>query len=583
MKQYDVIIVGAGAAGLRAAIAGVRRDLSVAVISKVHPLRSQSVMASGGFNAVINEKSKIKTPEDSAVDSTETHLKDTIECGYHFSDLSAVETLVNHAPAVVKDLERWGCLFTQQADGSPALRKMGGASFPRTLYTADKTGLTLMHTLYEQCIRLRQNKPSQLRFFNEWLVLKLLVLNNTVYGVIAMDIISGKMELLGARTVIWASGGAGRIYGRSSNAVINNGWGLAVPYYAGATLKDMEFVQFHPTQLSDSHLLISEAARSEGAILINRKGERFLSLYDDTKENMELSPRDGISRNILREILAGRAVDASCVMLDLRELGAKAIRERLPGIRELCRNYAGVDPVKNPIPVTPGQHYMIGGIDTNEKSETDIRGFYAAGECANAGVHGANRMGGNSLLEALVFGEFAAESAAAYLSARQQVKMPGKSFFINAFTEEKNRIDKFLQDKGNIRSSDIRDKMQRTMDEKVGIFRDGMGLVEAARTIRELKNIYQADLFVDGEERRSNFGLIEAIELKGSLDIADVIIQASLKRNESIGVHFRNDFPNSLGRARHSLTTLKKGKIRIRYTAVKSAAPMSVKDIFSKL
>ncbi|MDD3715496.1 MAG: FAD-binding protein [Candidatus Marinimicrobia bacterium] len=582
MKEFDLIIVGAGAAGLRAAITAVRKNLRVAVISKVHPLRSQSVVASGGLNAVVENRNGKNGETAGDRDSIQTHMKDTLDCGYGFSDIPALETLVRRAPSVIKDLERWGCLFTMESNGSYALRRMGASSFPRTFFAADKTGLALMHTLFEQCIRLRQNKDVQLRFFEEWLVLKLLVLNNTVYGVIAMDIISGNIELLSAKSVIWASGGFGRIYGRSSNATINSGWGLAVPYYAGLPLKDMEFVQFHPTQLSGSHILISEAARSEGALLLNRKGERFLSSYDDTKEAMELSPRDRISRNIRREILAGRAVDASCVHLDLRHIGAKKIQERLPGIRNLCKTFAGLDPLRYPIPVTPGQHYMIGGIDTNERAETAVKGFYAAGECANTGVHGANRMGGNSLLEALVFGEIAAESAASYIR-KKHIKTPGNTYYINVFTEEKKRIENLLKQKGNVSIADIREKLQRTMDEKAGIYRDGMGLVEASRTLWELNNMYKADLKLDGRETRVNYSLINAIELKGSLDIADAVIQAALKRNESIGVHFRNDFPNFGGRPRHSLLSLWKGKIRIRFVPVNTNEVPGIKGLWSRL
>ncbi|MDD3965672.1 MAG: FAD-binding protein [Candidatus Neomarinimicrobiota bacterium] len=582
MKEFDIIIVGAGAAGLRAAIAAVRKNLRVAVISKVHPLRSQSVLASGGINAVqdIRNEENGKNAQDR--DSMQAYLQDILNCGCGFSDIAAAETLVRRTPSVIKDLERWGCLLNMESDGRFALRRMGVSSFPRTHFAEDKTGLALMHTLYEQCVRLRQNKPDLLRFFDEWLVLKLLVLNATAYGVIALDIINGKIELLAAKSVIWASGGSGRIYGRSSNAMISSGWGLAVPYYAGVPLKDMEFVQFHPTQLLGSHVLISEAARSEGGVLLNRKGERFLALYDDTKDAMELSQHDGISRNIRREILAGRAVDSSCVHLDLREIGAKKIRDRLPGIRELCKTYAGLDPLRYPIPVTPGQHYMIGGIDTNEKAETAIRGFYAAGECANAGIHGASRMGGNALPEALVFGEIAAENAAGYIQARR-IKSPGNEFYKNAFEEEKKRIGKLFKTGGQASVSDIRNKLQRNMDEKAGIYRDGMGLVEAAKTIRELQNVYHSDLKVSSEEHRLNYGLIDAIELQGSLDIAEVIVQAALKRNESVGVHFRNDFPNFGGHPRHSILSLSKGKIRIRYIAVGKKAVSGIKGLWSRL
>ncbi|MCF7832256.1 MAG: FAD-binding protein [Candidatus Marinimicrobia bacterium] len=576
MKKYDLIIVGGGMTGLRATIEAVKQDLRVAVISKVHPLRSHSVVASGGLNAVLAKKG-----EELEADTIEKHYQDTMKCGYNASDPEALQTLVGRAPGKIKELEKWGCLFSREKDNNIALRIMGASSFPRTIYSSDKTGHAIMNTLYGQCVRLRQNKPDLLRFYDEWFVQKLLVFNNIVSGVIALEIATGKMEIFSAKAVIWATGGSGRIFGNTSNPLTNSGWGLAVPLYAGASLRDMEFIQFHPTQLSGSQIVISEAARGEGAILLNRKGERFLESYSDSKEKKGLSARDVVSRNIQREILAGRGVDAKYVHLDLRSLGSKKIKKQLPGVRELCKTYAGIDPVRQKIPVTPGQHYTIGGISTNENTQTDIEGFFAAGECACAGVHGTNRMGGNSLMETLVFGEIAAQSAGSYIRQKHN-RLPNKTYFENAFTEEKNKLQTLLDNEGMVKPAEIRNKMNKVMDEFVGIYRDGMGLVEAGQVIKELKNTYQNNMSIIGNEIRANFGLIDAIELKGSLDIADIIIQCALKRKESIGVHFRNDFPSAKGRPRYSLVKVRKNKMIIRHMAVRTRKK-PITAIFSDL
>jgi len=571
MKNYDLIIVGAGLAGLRAAIEAVKQDLHVAVISKVHPLRSSSVVASGGLNAVVDKNGN---------DSIEQHYQDTMECGYNVSDPDVLKTFVDHAPGKIRELERWGCLFSREKDGNMAQRQLGASSYPRTLYASDKTGHAMMNTLYQQCIRLRHNKPDLLRFYDEWFVQKLLINNNTVSGVIALEIATGRMEIFSSKAVIWATGGSGRIYGKTSNPLINTGWGLAVPMYAGLPLRDMEFIQFNPTQLAGTHIMITEAARGEGGLLLNRKGERCLESYSDTRDKKELSPRDSISRNIRREILAGRGVDASCVHLDLRVIGSKKIKEKLPGVRQLCKTFLGIDPVRQKIPVNPGQHYTIGGISTNEKTETEVNGFFAAGECACNGLHGMNRMGGNSLMETLVFGEIAAKQASTFIK-QKHYKSPGATYYHNAFEEEKNKLRSLLKMNGEIKPADIRKKMNQTMDEYVGIYRDGMGLVDAARIIKELKNQYLNNMCIEGNEARANFGLIEALELKGSLDIADIIIQCALKRNESIGVHFRNDFPSSKGRQRYSVTKVKKNKIRIKHIAVRTRSN-PIMTIFSE-
>ena len=386
---------------------------------------------------------------------------------------------------------------------------------------------------------------------------------------IALEISTGRMEIFSAKAVIWATGGSGRIYGKTSNPIINTGWGLAVPMYAGVSLRDMEFIQFNPTQLAGTHVMITEAARGEGGILLNRKGERFLESYSDTKDKKELSPRDSISRNIQREILAGRGIDATYVHLDLRGIGSKQIKDKLPGVRQLCKTFLGLDPIRQKIPVNPGQHYMIGGVNTNEKTETDINGFFAAGECACNGLHGMNRMGGNSLMETLVFGETAAQQASAYIK-QKHYKLPNATYFNNAFEDEKNKLRALLKMKGKVKPVELRQKMNQAMDEFVGIYRDGMGLVDAAKIIKELKNKYQEDLYIEGNEARANFGLIEALELKGSLDIADIIIQCALKRNESIGSHFRNDFPALKGRPKYSLVKFKKNKLRLKHVPHKT-------------
>lgn len=448
MKKYDLVIVGAGITGLRAAIEAVKQDLHVAVISKVHPLRSSSVVASGGLNAVIDKDGK---------DSIEKHFQDTMECGYNVSDPDVLKTFVNKAPAKIKELERWGCLFSRKKNGDIAKRQLGASSEPRTIYASDKTGHAIMNTLYQQCIRLRHNKPDLLRFYDEWFVQKLLVFNNVASGVIALEIAAGRMEIFSAKAVIWATGGSGRIYGKTSNPLINTGWGLAIPMYAGVALRDMEFIQFNPTQLAGTHVMITEAARGEGGLLLNRKGERFLDSYSDTKDKKELSPRDSISRNIQREILAGRGVDVSYVHLDLRGIGSKKIKEKLPGVRQLCKTFLGLDPIRQKIPVNPGQHYTIGGIQTNEKTETDLNGLYAAGECACNGLHGMNRMGGNSLMETLVFGEIAAQQAALFIKQKHQ-KLPNATFFHNAFEEEKNRVKALLKMSGTVKPAEIRKK-----------------------------------------------------------------------------------------------------------------------------
>lgn len=380
---HDLLIVGAGLAGMRAAVAAAP-GLDVAVISKVHPVRSHSVAAQGGINAALG-----------ADDSWERHAYDTAKGGLWLGDQDAIEVMCREAPDDIRELERMGVIFSRDAQGRIAQRPFGGAGFPRTCYAADRTGHALLHAMYEQLLK------RQVSVYEEWYVTALIVEDGVCRGVIAWDILNGGLRAIGAKTVILATGGCSRIYLTSTNAVINTGDGMSMAYRVGAPLMDMEFIQFHPTTLKDTGILITEGARGEGGYLLNTLGERFMQRY--APEQMELATRSLVSLAIGAEIAEGRGVDG-CILLDLRHLGRERITERLPQIRQLALDFAGVDPVESPIPVRPGAHYVMGGIHTNMWGETAIPGLYAAGECACVSIHGANRLGGNSLLETIVFG-----------------------------------------------------------------------------------------------------------------------------------------------------------------------------------
>ncbi|HNV31926.1 MAG TPA: FAD-binding protein, partial [Nitrospira sp.] len=383
MITHDILIVGAGLAGMRAAIAAPP-DLNVALLSKVHPVRSHSVAAQGGINAAIGEQ-----------DSWEAHAYDTAKGGLYLGDQDAIEAMCREAPQDILELERMGVIFSRTPEGRIAQRPFGGAGFPRTCYAADRTGHALLHAMYEQLMKRR------CRVYEEWYVTALLVEQGRCCGVVAWDLVHGGLQVLRAKAVILATGGSGRVFSTSTNAVINTGDGMALAYRAGLPLEDMEFVQFHPTTLKDTGILITEGARGEGGYLLNTLGERFMKRY--APEQMELATRSTVSLAIGQEIQEGRGVDG-CVLLDLRHLGRARILERLPQIRELALEFAGLDPIETPIPIRPGAHYQMGGVKTNAWGETDLPGLFAAGECACVSVHGANRLGGNSLLETIVFG-----------------------------------------------------------------------------------------------------------------------------------------------------------------------------------
>ncbi len=402
MKPFDIVIVGGGGAGLYAAMEAMKTNpaLNIAVLSKVYPNRSHTSAAQGGANAALGNKAKD--------DTVEMHIFDTIKGGDYLADQDAVDVLCSEAPKIIRELENMGTPWSRMEDNTIAQRPFGGAGRPRCCYCSDKTGHTILQTLYEQCLK------KGVIFFNEYFALNLSVSGSRSNGLIAMNMKTGKVEAFQAKTVILATGGYAKMYwNRSSNAAGNTGDGQAIAYRAGIPLKDMEFVQFHPTGLRKSGLLVTEGARGEGGYLLNKDGERFMSRY--APEKMELGPRDLVSRSLETEILQGRGFDSPAgkyLHLDLTHLGADLIKSRLPQIREMSMNFEGVDPIEEPIPVRPTAHYSMGGIDTDNQTRTVMEGVYAAGECGCVSVHGANRLGGNSLLDILVFGRIAGRTAA---------------------------------------------------------------------------------------------------------------------------------------------------------------------------
>ncbi|MBS0169212.1 MAG: FAD-binding protein [Nitrospira sp.] len=516
MITHDILIVGAGLAGMRAAIA-VPPDVNVALLSKVHPVRSHSVAAQGGINAAIG-----------AEDSWEAHAYDTAKGGLYLGDQDAIEAMCKEAPQDILELERMGVIFSRTADGRIAQRPFGGAGYPRTCYAADRTGHALLHAMYEQLMKRR------CKVYEEWYVTALLVEEGRCCGVVAWDVVHGGLQVLRAKAVILATGGSGRIFSTSTNAVINTGDGMALAYRAGIPLEDMEFVQFHPTTLKDTGILITEGARGEGGYLLNTLGERFLKRY--APEQMELATRSTVSLAIGQEIQEGRGVDG-CVLLDLRHLGRAKILERLPQIRELAMEFAGLDPIETPIPIRPGAHYQMGGVKANAWGETDLPGLFVAGECACVSVHGANRLGGNSLLETIVFGRRAGIRAAESI---RDCHLP--PITQSHLEDEVQRVKRLFTNPGPERAWQIRDDLGKTMSLNLGIFRTKASMQEAHQAIQDLKRRAQ-QMCVQDKGHIFNTDLIQAFELQCLLDIAETIVVSAVSREESRGAHYRADFP----------------------------------------
>ena len=535
--SHDVLLVGGGGAGLRAAIAIAETSprLRVAVVSKVYPMRSHTVSAEGGAAGVIGSD-----------DSLDEHAYDTISGGDWLSDQDAVEAFVKEAPQELLRLEHWGCPWSRQPDGRIGVRPFGGMKKMRTWFAADKTGFHMLHTLFQTSL-----KYTSVVRYDEWFVTKLLVDDGRVQGVVAIELMSGKIETITARAVILCTGGCGRVFPFTTNAAIKNGDGMALAYRAGAPLKDMEFVQYHPTGLPFTGILITEAARAEGGYLINKDGYRYLQDYNlgkpDPKpvfRSMELGPRDRLSQAFVKEVEKGRTVDSPygpVVHLDLRHMGAKVIDAKIPFVRELCLKYQNVDPVTELIPVRPVVHYMMGGVHTDINGATPLAGLYAAGEVACVSINGANRLGSNSLPELLVFGARAGRAAAEYASSAKN----GSGHAVLAQgTDEESRLRRELLNKpgGRERLATLRDDMQKTMEESAGIYRNGDTLGRAAQSLRSLRERF-ADLAVEDRSRTFNTGAIAALELSFMLDVADAIVNSALRREESRGAHQRTDFP----------------------------------------
>ncbi len=558
MLNYDVLIVGAGGAGLSAALeASKHKDVKVAVLTKVYPTRSHTGAAQGGINAALANVDPSDSPE--------VHAFDTVKGSDYLGDQDAIEFMCNEAPKRIYELEHLGVPFSRLPDGRIAQRPFGGAGFPRTAYAADKTGHVILHTLYEQCLK------NDVDFLNEWFVKELIVDNNEVKGVIAIDIRNGEVHAIKTKAVIFATGGYARVYWvRNTNAIGSTGDGAAVCYRAGIPLKDMEFMQFHPTGLRSTGILVTEGARGEGGYLINNKGERFMERY--APEKMELAPRDLVARAIETEILEGRGWGEGMmayVHLDLRHLGAKKIRERLPQIRMLAIDFEGVDPIEEPIPVRPTAHYSMGGIHVEdyETSMTPVEGVYAVGECACVSVHGANRLGGNSLLDIVVFGKPAGAAAAEL--AKNKPEDP--TFNLKA-EEERARaeIEELLKKESKENINDIRIEMAQTMWDKVGIFREEKPMQEAIEKIKELKERYK-NLAPGDSGKLFNTALINYIELGFLLDIAEAIAVNAENRKESRGAHARRDYPDRDDEnwLKHSLSYYTEDGPKIEYSEVR--------------
>jgi len=549
--RTDVAIVGAGGAGLRAAIALAETDpaLTIALISKVYPMRSHTCAAEGGAAGVIK-------PDD----SLDQHFHDTVGGGDWLCDQDAVEYFIREAPRELIQLEHWGCPWSREPDGSVAVRPFGGMKNQRTWFAADKSGFHILHTLFQTSLRF----PSIHRF-DEYYVTDLIVDDGHCRGVTAIEMRSGQMRLFQAGAVIIAGGGAGRMFPFTTNGAIKTGDGMALAYRAGVPLKDMEFVQYHPTGLPSTGTLLTEACRGEGGVLLNRHGRRFLQDYGMGPETplgkpalktMELGPRDRISQAFWHEQRKGNAVSTQwgdAMLLDVRHLGEKKINERLPLVRDMSISYMGVDPVTEPVPVRPVVHYMMGGIHTDIKAATMLPGLYAAGECACVSINGANRLGSNSLTELLVFGRRAALSA---IDRLQSGVRPGSDAALRMHAESAQaRIRALFQRAGGTESiAGLRREMMHAMEQHAGIYRTGEGLAGACSRLAALRNRY-AGIELQDKTNVYNTDLLQALELGSMLDCAEAVVACAAARTESRGAHQRLDFPerDDTNFLRHSL------------------------------
>lgn len=554
MISHDILVVGGGLAGLSAALAA-DPGLSTAVISRVHPLRSHSVAAQGGINAALGNSSGGRE------DSWQGHAFDTIKGSDYLADQDAAELLCQKAVPAIYELDHLGVPFSRFAGGVIAQRPFGGAGFPRTCYAADRTGLVIVHTLYEQSLR------RQVKVYGEALVTRLIVEKGRCVGVVIYDLAKGQILPIKAGAVIFATGGYGRVYLKTTNAYINHGSGIGIAYRAGVPLKDMEFVQFHPTSIYPKNILVTEGARGEGGYLLNNKGQRFMADY--AASAMELAPRDIVARAIQTEINKGKGFDNEYVLLDLRHLGEKKIQKRLPSVREICLKFLGLDPVEKPIPIQPAQHYSMGGVDIDDRCATSLKGFFAAGECACVSVHGANRLGGNSLLETVVFGKIAGEEASHYLRGVEREE-PSENVLLDEALAETKKIETWVSRTSGEKAHHLLNRLKVVMSEKVGLFRTKKELEEALEEIRQIREDY-GRACLSGICPRYSQVLVNMIEFAFMLDLTEVITLGALRREETRGSHYRLDFPkrNDADWLKHTLVTLKDGQPEVSYRPVR--------------
>lgn len=562
--EHDVVIIGGGGAGLRAAIAAAQTNprLNIAVVSKVYPMRSHTVAAEGGAGAVIKSN-----------DSFEAHIDDTVTGSDWLADQDAVEVFVREAPQEMIQLEHWGCPWSRDPDGSVAVRPFGGMQIERTWFAADKTGFHMLHSLFQTSLKY----PS-IRRYDEWFATALLVADGRCQGLTAVEIRSGQVRLLAARAVILCTGGGGRIFPFTTNAAISTGDGMAMAYRAGVPLKDMEFVQYHPTGLPNTGILITEAARGEGGVLVNKDGYRYLQDYGlgppdpwPRLRAMELGPRDRLSQAFVKEEQKGRTIPGpygDVVHLDIRHLGEKKIDKKIPFVRELARRYAGIDPVAEPIPVRPVVHYMMGGVHTDVAGATPLPGLYAAGEAACVSINGANRLGSNSLPELLVFGARAGASAAAFALDHPALDRTALAALAR---DEELRITRNVlrKEDGTERIATLRAEMNRAMEAGAGIYRDEPSLRDTCTRLAGMRERV-ARIRIEDHSATFNTQLTSALELEFMLDVAEAVAYSALARTESRGSHQRTDYParDDARFLKHTMAYRTHAAPRIEYTDV---------------
>jgi succinate dehydrogenase / fumarate reductase, flavoprotein subunit len=545
--KHDVLVVGAGCAGMRAAIEAFDAGADVAMVSKIHPVRSHSGAAEGGINAALGNASE---------DNPEKHAYDTVKGSDYLGDQDAIQILCDEAPADVYQLENWGAVFSRTEDGRIAQRPFGAAGEPRTAYAADITGHVLLQVLYEQVLK------RDIRTYEEFFAWKLVVNDDRCQGVICWDLLDGGLKSLGAKTVILATGGAGRLYTGTTNAYACTGDGMTMALRVGVALEDMEMMQFHPTTLAPTGVLITEGCRGEGAYLLNSEGDRFLKRY--APNAMELASRDVISRAEQTEIDEGRGIDGN-VLLDLRHLGAERILERLHGTRELSMTFAGVDPIYEPIPVRPGAHYHMGGVDTDVWGQTTLEGLYAAGEVACVSVHGANRLGGNALMETITYGKRAGQHAADWALAHTTVEVP-----TSAETDAERELQELLDRTEGERPWSIRDELAVTMHENFGVFRREEQMLRQGEIVQGLRERFER-VVVEDKGTLFNTDLTQALELGFLLDLAECMVVCGLARKESRGAHARpHDYPDRDDEnfLKHTLVTWENGRPQLEWRPV---------------